>query len=465
MTSIAISYRRSDGRPYARALRTQLARHFGNDQVFFDTESIEPGATFQTVILSRFASADVVLVVISPSWLKERDEAGRWRLEQVDDFVRQEIEAALISGKRVIPILVDGAPMPKVQDLPGGIQALAECQAFELTDLDRDTPVLVSKIAGRIDLPELLTFTLLGAAVAPIAQSAANIVGRMVLPEVMDANAVYPYVPSGLCRSVAMGLYYSILAWGVMVGARHRLGWRMDQISRIAGGTLVAIAISDAILQWLATSFHLGRTGGAWGALQYGLWISGLSIGLALGIQAFGRKRRYARLEVAGFVVSAVAAAVVGGFLLNEWRNSINEWLAQWVGLGRMLNRSLFWLPMTLVMAAFFWLRYYRATISAWDWLRTLACVAAACTLADTAIDRLGLNDLRPTGGVNPLPSILFGGIVAAVINPIFYAAFVGVAGFELNRLSNLPSRAWRQSRRDLGRTPEDQHRDRAPPT
>jgi hypothetical protein len=54
-------------------------------------------------------------------WLGgRRSEDGTRRLDDPDDFVRLELEAALARGIRVIPVLVDRAPLPRSDSLPEG---------------------------------------------------------------------------------------------------------------------------------------------------------------------------------------------------------------------------------------------------------------------------------------------------------------------------------------------------------
>ncbi len=64
-----------------------------------------------------------MVVVIGPDWLTVANERGR-RLDDPDDHVRQEIEAALRSGLPLIPALVGGAPVPPVDALPQSLQPL-----------------------------------------------------------------------------------------------------------------------------------------------------------------------------------------------------------------------------------------------------------------------------------------------------------------------------------------------------
>ena len=86
-------------------------------------------------------SCDVLLALIGAEWLTITDEHGRRRLDDPDDFVRLEIEAALTREVRVIPILVDGARMPRADELPDSLAKLVRRQALELSPgrFDSDT--------------------------------------------------------------------------------------------------------------------------------------------------------------------------------------------------------------------------------------------------------------------------------------------------------------------------------------
>jgi hypothetical protein len=55
-------------------------------------------------------------------------------LENPDDYVRIEIATALERNTRVIPLLVQGATMPRADELPEDLAPLARRNAFELHD-------------------------------------------------------------------------------------------------------------------------------------------------------------------------------------------------------------------------------------------------------------------------------------------------------------------------------------------
>jgi WD40 repeat protein len=130
---IFISYRREETAYPAGWLFDRLASHFGRDQIFKDVDSIEPGDDFVERITSAVGSCDVLLALIGDRWLTITNPDGQRRLDDPDDLVRLEIEAALTRNVRVIPILVDGARMPHANELPPSLAQLERRQALELS--------------------------------------------------------------------------------------------------------------------------------------------------------------------------------------------------------------------------------------------------------------------------------------------------------------------------------------------
>jgi hypothetical protein len=132
MAGIFISCRRDDSRHAAGRLVDRLAQVFPREQLFMDIDAIEPGLGFLKVIEARLADCDVLLAVIGPNWADARDEDGTRRLDDPDDLVRLELEAALSRDIRVIPVLVDGAQLPKADNLPEGLRPLVRRNAVGL---------------------------------------------------------------------------------------------------------------------------------------------------------------------------------------------------------------------------------------------------------------------------------------------------------------------------------------------
>lgn len=149
--NIFISYRRDDAAAWAGRLHMALERHFRRDQIFMDVDSIEAGLDFAKVIDAEVAKCDVMLVVIGKDWLDVRDASGRRRLDNPGDFVRLEVERALRRDIRVVPVLVDGASLPKAEELPAGMQGLVRRQAWELrhSSFAAQANELAREIGGR----------------------------------------------------------------------------------------------------------------------------------------------------------------------------------------------------------------------------------------------------------------------------------------------------------------------------
>ena len=171
-----MSYRRQETEYPAGWLFDRLTEHFRGAEVFKDIDSIEPGDDFVDVITRAVESCDVLLALIGDRWLTMTDAEGRRRIDDPDDYVRIEIEAALSRNVRVVPILVYGARMPRAHDLPGSLASLVRRQALELTathfdaDLTRLLKVLDKTLAEVRDRPMINEPAVAGAAATAPAQ-------------------------------------------------------------------------------------------------------------------------------------------------------------------------------------------------------------------------------------------------------------------------------------------------------
>ena len=146
--TIFINYRREDSISIAGRLHDRLAQAFGRKNLFMDVDHIPAGVDFVAHLNSQVAACDVILVVIGPNWLAAKDESGRRRLDNPEDFVTIEIATALARDIRVIPVLVDGAHMPKADELPNSLKPLARRQALEVRQLHfgRDAEALLERV-------------------------------------------------------------------------------------------------------------------------------------------------------------------------------------------------------------------------------------------------------------------------------------------------------------------------------
>jgi len=155
---VFISYRREDTAGYAGRLHDSLSARLAPAEVFMDVDGIEPGADFTTAIAEAVGRCDVLLALIGTRWVTAATTSGERRLDDPDDYVVTEIAAALQRDTHVIPVLIEGAAMPRAEELPERIKGLARRNALELGTVSwsRDLDTLVSalrrlspRVAGR----------------------------------------------------------------------------------------------------------------------------------------------------------------------------------------------------------------------------------------------------------------------------------------------------------------------------
>jgi hypothetical protein len=129
MDRIFISYRRSDTAADANALYQTLRAKFGEGALFKDVDNVPLGINFRSVIEEAIRESSAILVLVGPQW-------DVTRLAEQTDNVRLELEAALRSGKTVIPVCVRGARLPSPTALP---ESLAEFPLLNAATLDHDS--------------------------------------------------------------------------------------------------------------------------------------------------------------------------------------------------------------------------------------------------------------------------------------------------------------------------------------
>jgi hypothetical protein len=130
---IFISYRREDGSAWAGRLYDRLQGRFAAEKLFMDVDSLAPGVDFVEALERSVGACDVLIAVIGRRWLSALDEEGNRRLDNPEDFVRVEVATALKRGIRVIPVLVEGAPVPRSRELPDDLKALVRRNALEVS--------------------------------------------------------------------------------------------------------------------------------------------------------------------------------------------------------------------------------------------------------------------------------------------------------------------------------------------
>jgi uncharacterized membrane protein YhaH (DUF805 family) len=136
MPTIILSYRRDDTGAIAGRIFDRLVGHYGADQVFMDIDSIPLGLDFREHIQETLTRCDVLLAIIGPRWAAP-DQKGGFRINEENDWVRIEVEAALAKKIPVIPVLIDDAELPPPTSLPDKLRDLAFRQAAPV-DSGRD---------------------------------------------------------------------------------------------------------------------------------------------------------------------------------------------------------------------------------------------------------------------------------------------------------------------------------------
>ena len=138
-SDVFISYRRDDTAGYAGWLFTGLTNHFGKKRAIFrDVDKIEWGKDFIEVINNHMESCEILLAVIGKQWLTITDDEGVRRLDNPKDLVRVEVETALSRNITVIPILIEGASMPREKELPEGLAKLSRLNALTMNNATWD---------------------------------------------------------------------------------------------------------------------------------------------------------------------------------------------------------------------------------------------------------------------------------------------------------------------------------------
>ena len=172
--SIFINYRRGEDQAAAGRLYDQLEASFTRERIFIDVDNIAPGLDFTEELAIRVEQCDVFLAVVGKRWADVVDVDGSRRLDNPNDWVRVEIESAQRLGKHIIPVLVDGAEMPRPEKLPEALQPFARRNAARLTHerFRADVQALVVAI-GRLREAERARFEAERAQTPPVAETLA----------------------------------------------------------------------------------------------------------------------------------------------------------------------------------------------------------------------------------------------------------------------------------------------------
>lgn len=151
---VFLNYRRDDSEGYVGRLYDHLIQRFPG-RIFRDVTGLRPGEDFVTALDREGVNCQVLLAIIGKRWLSSSDAAGRRRLDDPEDILRREIIHALQRNVLVIPVLVGGATVPSIDDLPPELKPLGRRQALPISELDfeRDLERLIEVVAQELCVP------------------------------------------------------------------------------------------------------------------------------------------------------------------------------------------------------------------------------------------------------------------------------------------------------------------------
>ncbi|MEO8279812.1 MAG: toll/interleukin-1 receptor domain-containing protein [Ideonella sp.] len=135
---IFLSYRRADSQTTAGRMAQFLDAVSVVDKVFLDVDGIEVGENFERKIETSLAQSTHVFILIGGQWTGPSNGTATARIFADDDVVRRETRLALASGRKVVPILLDGTRMPTRNELPSDLAELPKINGFALRSAQFD---------------------------------------------------------------------------------------------------------------------------------------------------------------------------------------------------------------------------------------------------------------------------------------------------------------------------------------
>ncbi len=146
MPQIYVIYRPEDARKKSKEIIAILEKNYGASNVhspdydgYVDVYAIE----------NDIKMTDYLLVIIGNYWADMVDESGVNLLNSVYDPVHMAIATGINSRKQLVPILVDGAPMPHPSRLPRELRKLTTQEPIKL---DKNAPLEKSLNKGLKDI-------------------------------------------------------------------------------------------------------------------------------------------------------------------------------------------------------------------------------------------------------------------------------------------------------------------------
>ena len=357
MPGIFISYRRVDSAMAAGRLYDHLSAHFGENSLFMDIDTIEPGEDFVEVLANAVGSCQALIAIIGPDWLSITDEIGRRRLDDPNDFVRLEIAVALERNIRVIPVLVDGASMPLAADLPNELAKLARRNALFISNerFRYDAARLIETL-DRVLEPESSSSTQANPPLPKVRElPASRVTIRTMTPRVK--NILVPTLLTAIGWAVGAAVLFYILypdpanlgaltigggIGGLATGVAIR--WRIPTFRVL---NIVLLAIGWGIALTVVGLFNISENlGNLPVESTIGLAVGGLVTGLAIYWQQWARCWKRIVIISAGWAGGCFISAAIVNYVISSLTafNDIVGWVAVFgVATGAIGGGVMFW--------------------------------------------------------------------------------------------------------------------------
>jgi TIR domain-containing protein len=130
MPRVFISYRRTEKPRAVKVLYQQLANRLGEAQVFSDITKIHVADKFRDRIFDAIDDCDLFILMVGSRTFSELGENGRRRIDDPQDWVRQEVLRAMRRKVPIVPVLLNGSSPLTRKQLPRKLAKLADIQAM-----------------------------------------------------------------------------------------------------------------------------------------------------------------------------------------------------------------------------------------------------------------------------------------------------------------------------------------------
>jgi len=152
VAKIFINYRRAESLKDARHLAKLIDAGPFRGRIFIDLKGLDGAPDWLHELERQVASSDAMISIICPDWAEVRDADGKRRIDNDKDFVRFELAEAFRRNIPVIPVLVDGARMPKGSELPDNLLYLTRPQAelLRAESFDADCAKIAKRVQAEI---------------------------------------------------------------------------------------------------------------------------------------------------------------------------------------------------------------------------------------------------------------------------------------------------------------------------